>query len=409
MVAYRALQANRLLFFVLCAFPLWMPHWISLISILMLVSGLVYVLFSKQTSFNPYFLLPLAGILLPFLLRLPGCDNLNAGWGTIQVRLMLLALPLTFSFRVLVLNEQEQNRAWTIFSIACIVLVIGSNSVMALKGFTHPVGLGGADFTFSYRIALEYYSGLHPTYYCAIVYTAAFVQLYRLLNHELQFRWEKGLAVATCILCSLGGLAAASRATFIAYLFIVVVFVVLHFRNHPKRWLFLGIILAACVLLFFTPMVQNRLQEMTAANMQAPVGNNDNGTNVRSGVVACDMKLLKEHWLWGVGTGNIQHALNNCLSQYNTHVYKEFNYNTHNEYLNMWITTGLFGLLVWLFCLGYPLGQSIRRQHWKHLYFLVFMCICFATENYLDRQMGVTFFALMQTLFFFKTIPTEES
>jgi O-antigen ligase len=404
MITYRALQANRLLFFVLCAFPLLMPHWISLACILMLVAGLVYVVTSGQTSFTWAFFLPIAGILIPFILRLPGSDQLSLGINTIQVRLMLLALPLAFSFTALRLNEKEQQRAVTIFTAASVILVLGSNILMAIKGFTHPVGLYGADFTFSYRIALEFYSGLHPTYYCAIIYTAAFVQLHQLFYTKSPSRWKWVLAIVSILICTAGGIAAASRATFFAYIFITLLMTLNRFKNHPKRWLFLGALALGCVLLFFTPMVQNRLQEMTAANMEAPEGHNDNGTNVRSGIFACDAQLLKEHWLWGVGTGNIQPALNNCLSKYNTHVYKEFNYNTHNEYLNIWITTGVLGLFTWLVCLGYPLVKSIQQKHGIHLYFILFMGICFMTENYLDRQMGVTFFAFMQTLFFFKTI-----
>lgn len=405
MIATRAKQANRLLFFALCAFPLFMPHWISLLSIAMLATGLFYIISTKQFSFNWRFFLPLAGILLPYLIWLLATDNLPKGLNSVQVKLMLVALPLTFSFRALQLDEQDQHTAFSVFSIASIVTVLLCNLIMAVKGFTHPVGLDGADLTYSYRVSLEHYSGLHPTYYCAIVYTAAFIQLYRLLKKVIVKRWEYILAISTILICTAGGIAAASRATLVAYLLIAVVFVVLHFKNHPKRWLFLGALAAGCLLLFFSPMVQNRLQEMTAANMRAPEGNNDNGTNVRSGIFSCDLQLLKENWLWGVGTGNIQHELNTCLSQYNTHVYKQFNYNTHNEYLNIWITAGIFGLVVWLVCLGYPFVQSMLQKHWLHLYFLVFMAICFFTENYLDRQMGVTFFALMQTLFFFKTIP----
>lgn len=409
MIANRTKQANRLLFFALCAFPLFMAHWISLLSILMLATGLLYVLSTKQFSFDWRFFLPLAGILLPYLIWLAASDHLAHGWNSLQVKLMLVALPLTFSFRVLQLDERDQHIAFSVFSIASIITVLLCNLLIAVKGFTHPIGLNGADFTFSYRIALEYYSGLHPTYYCAIVYTAAFIQLYRLLKKEITQRWEYGLAIGTIIVCSLGGIAAASRATFVAFMVISFVFVVLQFKNHPKRWLFLGALLAGCVLLFFSPMVQNRLQEMHAGNMQAPEGNNDNGTNVRSGIFRCDLQLLRENWLLGVGTGDIQYELNDCLSQYNTHVYKAFNFNTHNEYLNIWITAGLFGILVWLVCLGYPFIQSIRHQNWLHLYFMLFMAICFVTENYLDRQMGVTFFALMQTLFFFKTIPGTEA
>jgi O-antigen ligase len=408
MIATRAKQANRLLFFTLCAFPLFMPHWISMLSILMLATGLFYVVRTKQFSFNWHFFLPLAGILAPYLIWLLASDHLALGLNSIQVKLMLIALPLTFSFNVLRLTEKDQHIAFSVLSIASIATVLLCNLMMAIKGFTHPVGLDGADLTYSYRVSLEYYSGLHPTYYCAIVYTAAFIQLYRLLKKEIAQRWEYILAIATILICTVGGIAAASRATFVAYLVIAIVFVFLHFKTHPKRWLFLGTLAAGCVLLFFSPMVQNRLQEMTAANMKAPVGNNDNGTNVRSGIFSCDVQLLNENWLLGVGTGDIQAELNTCLSQYNTHVYKAFNYNTHNEYLNIWITAGLFGLLVWLLCLGYPLVQSIRQKYWLHLYFIMFMAICFVTENYLDRQMGVTFFALMQTLFFFKTIPSSE-
>jgi O-antigen ligase len=403
----RVLQVNRLLFYILCAFPLLLPHWVSLLTILMLASALAYVILTRQGSFNWKFFLPVAGILLPFLFRLQGSEQFNAGMNTIQVRLMLVALPLAFSFRTLRLKEQEQHRAFTLFCYASAVLVIGSNLIMAIKGFTHPVGFQGADLTYSYRVSLEYYSNLHPTYYCAIVYMAAFVQIYHLLKQTPNGTRDKLLSLLTITICTLGGIAAASRATFIAYLIIVFLVLVLHYRNHPKRWLFLGVMVVGCIGMFFTPMVQNRLQEMTAKNMQAPEGHNDNGTNVRSGVFACDLQLLKEHWLWGVGTGNIQPALNGCLSQYNTHVYKEFNYNTHNEYLNMWITTGLFGFVVWLGCLLYPLVKSIRHKHWIHAYFLLFMGICFVTENYLDRQMGVTFFAMMQTLFFFKTFKEE--
>jgi O-antigen ligase len=404
MIAQRAKQANRLLLFTLCAFPLFMPHWISLVSILMLLSGLVYVFATRQYSFSFLFFLPLAAILLPFILRLPGSQHLELGLRTIEVRLMLLSVPLTFSFKALWPSEKDQRTAFSIFSLASIVTVLLCNILIALNGFTHPVGLAGADLTYSYRVSLEYYSGLHPTYFCVIVYTAAFVQLYRLLQKDIANKQEQILAIVTLVICTAGGIAAASRATFIAYLVVASVLLVLHIRNHPKRWAFLAALAAGCVLLLFTPMVQNRLQEMTAKNMQAPVGHNDNGTNVRSGIFACDLELLKDHWLWGVGTGNIQDALNNCLSRYNTHVYKQFNFNTHNEYLNIWLTTGIFGLLIWLVCLGYPLAQAAIRHNWVHVYFLVFMLICFVTENYLDRQHGVTFFVLMQTLFFFKSI-----
>jgi hypothetical protein len=55
--------------------------------------------------------------------------------------------------------------------------------------------------------------------------------------------------------------------------------------------------------------------------------------------------------------------------------------------------------MVFVWILGTSFWMGVKYQNPLHLYFLVFMSICFFTENYLDRQAGVTFFALMQTLF----------
>lgn len=407
MIINWAKQINRVCFFILCFFPLLMPHWISLVVILLIISGFVYLYTSKLWSFQWNYFLPLASILLPYIIWLLFSNDIPKGLGSIQVKLILFLLPLVFAFKALHLNEEDQQKAFRYFCIGASLTVIYTNLVMLFKGFTHPVGFAGADLTFSYRVSLEYYSGLHPTYYCAIVYTAAFISLFQLVHQPLSNLVHRLIAWSTFILGSIGGFAAASRATLFAYLLILFVLLIAKLKNHPKRWLFAGASLFFCVVLLLTPMVQKRLQEMNTANMVAPKGNNDNGTNVRSGILRCDIQLLKEHWLVGVGTGNIQHELNACLGQFDTHVYKAFNYNTHNEYFNMWLTCGIAGLIILLSCLFYPLLKSFQSKNWLHVYFIVFMCISFTTENYLDRQMGVTLFALMQCLFFFKTLKTD--
>ena len=404
MITRYAKLVNRNFLLLLCAFPLFMPHWISLIAVVVFISGIAFIAASKQFDFQWNLFLALSAIVFPFIIALLWTTNLNAGFNSIQVKLILLVLPFIFAFKALQFSENEQKMSFFIFSLASALVVLYTNLTILLLGFTHPIGFQGADFTYSYRIALEHYSGLHPTYYCAIVYIAAFIRLYQLLFESKQNAWQKYLGIAIILICIAGGLAAASRATFFAFLFIVIIALFTYLKKHPKRWLLAGIMGAGLAILFATPMVQNRLTEVNAKNMEAPKGNNDNGTNVRSGIFACDIQLLKKHWLVGVGTGDIQQALNECLSQYDTHVYKQFNYNTHNEYLNNWLSTGLLGFMIFVSCLVFGLVQAVKSKNWLHLYFLVFMGISFVTENYLDRAMGVTFFTLLQTLFYFKTL-----
>ncbi len=388
---------NRNLFYILCAFPLLPLHWISITTIGLLTSGLLYLLLVNTWEFDWRFWGVMVAPVLVLVLFLPASQNIDHGLRSIGVKLVLAGLGTHYAFRRLRAGEQEVVNGFAVFSIATVVMIGWTWMQMLMLGFTHPVGFLGADYTFSYRIALEAYAGLHPTYYCAIVYTVGFVHAYQLISK--QNRMKRWVQIGLVLICSGAGLMAASRATMFAFTLVMVLILVRHFRFHPKRWWYAGALLILGTGLLFVPPIQSRLREMNAGNMQAPSGQNDNGTNVRAGIFACNATVAKEHWLLGVGPGDVQAALNECLSVYQTQVYQIHDYNTHNEYMNYLLSCGILGLLVLLGVLGYSFFRAVKHNNPLHLYFLVFMGICFVTENYLDRQAGVTFFALMQALF----------
>ncbi len=391
---------NRNLFYILCAFPLLPLHWISITTISLLSTGLLYLLLKNTWEFDWRFFAVMVAPVLVMVLFLPASQNIEHGFRSVAVKLVLVGLGTHYAFRSLRASEQEVVNGFAVFSIATVVMIGWTWLQMAMLGFTHPVGFQGADFTFSYRIALEVYAGLHPTYYCAIVYTVAFIHTYQLIHK--QTRTKRWVLAGFIVVCSVAGLMAASRATMFAFAIIMTLILVRYLRSHPFRWRYAGALVVVGIGLLFLPPIQNRLREMNVQNLQAPSGHNDNGTNVRAGIFACNASLTKEHWLLGVGPGDVQTALNECLSGFKTHVYQIHDYNTHNEYINYLLTCGLLGLLVFVGVLGYSMFRSIKHKNLLHLYFLVFMSICFLSENYLDRQAGVTFFALMQTLFWMR-------
>jgi O-antigen ligase len=394
------------LFYLMAAFPLLRLHWISIVMIALMITGFALLFLGDDLSFAPDFFLPIASVVFPYVLFLPFADDFTAGLSVIQVKLVLVALPLIYGFRALLPDAREQKTAMNIYCVAAAGIVIWANILVAVKGFI-PAG-ENTEFTYLYRVAMEQYSGLHPTYYCAIVYFAAFVKLNHVLypQDEADKKWF-WINIAIILLCVVGGLAAASRATFMAFCLISFIVVFIKVKDHPKRWLFLGGLVVGLVLFLLMPPVQNRLREINAQNMQAPSGHNDNGTNVRSGIYACNVELLKEHWLLGMGTGDVQAALNECLTKFDTHVYDIHNYNTHNEYLNSWLSAGLLGFLLFTGSLLYCLYHGWKTRNSVQVYFMVFILICFFTENYLERQAGVTFYAFIQTLFFMKQAKPE--
>lgn len=388
---------NRNLFFALCAFPLLPLHWISMVVIALLLSGMFQLRKNSPVQFDQRFFWVMLSPVVVFVLFLPFTNNSEQALRSISVKLVLVALGLLYAFVGLRATKGDAEKGFVVLALASVALIAWTWIQMLVLGFTHPVGFQGADFTYSYRVSLEEYSGLHPTYYCAIVYMVAFIQAYQWVYKQGKLnRWIQLLLV---VVCTLAGLMAASRATMVAFGIIMVIMLVGYLRSHPLRWWYAGALVAVMIGLLFVPPIQNRLLEVNSANLQAPSGNNDNGTNVRAGIFSCNASLIQEHWLLGVGPGDVQSALNECLSKFETHVYQIHDYNTHNEYVNYWLTCGIVGLLLFVGVLGYSIWMGIKHHNPLHIYFIVFMGICFLTENYLDRQAGVTFFALMQVLF----------
>ncbi len=111
--------------------------------------------------------------------------------------------------------------------------------------------------------------------------------------------------------------------------------------------------------------------------------------------------LAKTNWLHGVGTGDTQHAFDTHYTSTNSSLEPQWRLRAHNEYLTLWISFGVFGLLWSLFTWWWP---AYKLSAWKDPLFIAwaiaFGVSCF-TDDTIETQAGATFFALYYTLFVF--------
>ncbi len=84
--------------------------------------------------------------------------------------------------------------------------------------------------------------------------------------------------------------------------------------------------------------------------------------------------------------------------------YAHYNYSTiglehnaHNQYLQVWMESGIFGLIAFLLCLGMGLFKLWENPGYV-CFILIFSLMCL-TESIGERQKGVVFFTLFQVLF----------
>ncbi|MBK9177717.1 MAG: O-antigen ligase family protein [Flavobacteriales bacterium] len=119
--------------------------------------------------------------------------------------------------------------------------------------------------------------------------------------------------------------------------------------------------------------------------------------------------IAKANWMIGVGTGDTQRAFDALYELHGSSLEPRWRLRAHNEYLTLWISFGVFGLLWSLFSWWWP---AWRLGAWRNPLFvawaIAFGISCF-TDDTIETQAGATFFALYYALFVFAAPVPEDS
>ncbi|NND78058.1 MAG: O-antigen ligase family protein, partial [Flavobacteriales bacterium] len=107
--------------------------------------------------------------------------------------------------------------------------------------------------------------------------------------------------------------------------------------------------------------------------------------------------LFKKNKWFGVGTGDIKDELDKEYEKNQTLLDKDHQYRVHNQYLAFAICFGIIGLLAICFCMYYPI--ITKKADLLFLAFIIIYSLSFLTEDTLETQAGVTFFAFFSSFF----------
>lgn len=131
-------------------------------------------------------------------------------------------------------------------------------------------------------------------------------------------------------------------------------------------------------------------------------------SGIRSIVWRSCIALISESPFIGYGLGDVQVLINSKLIDdgyeqltnlfsYNAPVY----YNAHNQYLQLSLSSGLFGLFVFLVILAWMILKLIKKKDVLGLNIFIYLMLCFMFESYLERQNGIIISAIFFNLFYF--------
>jgi len=130
---------------------------------------------------------------------------------------------------------------------------------------------------------------------------------------------------------------------------------------------------------------------------------NPSGSSVMQRIeyLKASLAVIKENWLTGVGTGDLEVSLYNKYDEMGSLLKDEFRYHAHNQFFAMLISFGIFGFLIFIYALIYP---PIVTRSFNDYFFIVFffiMIISMFSDDTLETQAGVTLFAFFYTFLMF--------
>lgn len=345
-------------------------------------------------------------LLIPFLVYSLGLiytDDLDIGLKEIEKKASLLLFPIIFG-----LTEIKQRDFYTV--LKSLVFLI---SFLPIIGFCvqWQIYLETQDSGWLYNDNLVSVLNKQAVYYALFVNTAILILIHLFEKHQLISLVSRILAGSSLVLLLSTQYLLASRTSMIVTILILASYIgwLLLKKLNKKQGLVLGLgaIALFIALLSFFPKVINRYKSLTNIEYQYnnpnPINHfnveakneNWNGLNTRLAIWSCAWEEFKQSPWLGHGVGDVQKVLVDNYKQKNFILGLKMNYNSHNQYLDVILTFGLIGLLLFILFASVLTSIALKSGSLLPLGFLITFAIACITENILSRDQGIVFVSIL--------------
>jgi len=177
--------------------------------------------------------------------------------------------------------------------------------------------------------------------------------------------------------------------------------------RHKKIWLaavLLISMIALPILSYLTlPSIKMRTHEVVYELQSYQLNQDPNGKSIAQRFVYWNIAwdIFKTAPLIGIGTGDVEDAFNSYYLAHPNLLQLQYQHRAHNQWLTMLLTFGILGLLLFMLLVFYPLFYKRKYLDYFYIVFFIAFALSMLTEDTLETQAGVTFYALFNCLFLF--------
>ena len=319
--------------------------------------------------------------------------NMQFGWSDIGMKASFLAVPFIVSIGQFSLTPK---RFATALAFLLVVVIKGLLIFAICKSLYY-----SQDNHWAYFFESEYSRLIHRSYWATYTALASTWILYQLLSGEVKWKFPY---ILVWVMLSLSTFLTISKAGIIIWVILTfTVFLQLVLRK--KWWKLLatgvvGVIVLVCFLLFSNSRIASRFKEIPNAITSVKTENNPSVESNTARIImwSTSVKVIKEQWLLGAGTGDVKDVLLAKNIQLKNTGAAERNLNSHNQFLNTWVQLGIVGffLLIMLFVVTFR--NAVRTKSVYGVLFAATMMLTMCFESFVETQAGIVPFCLLLLL-----------
>ena len=327
---------------------------------------------------------------LLYMVSIVYAGNLREWWGLTHRSMVFLLFPMSFAM----LKPFNRNHYMIVTLSMVVVAFLTSNGVL-LNFYQHH----------DYYVTEFGKGGVLPTpvthirYSMIIASSMILCLFFAIENWKLKYAWERwiyaGLAIYFFIFLHIASVRTGIAVAY-AGILILLIFYLKRFTVGKKIVLAVIVIIAPLIAYTALPSFKQKINYTIWDFRQFMKGEgNTYSDSERWESWKVGIEVGKQHLFFGTGTGNFR---NEVSGYYHNVLQKEKWTRPHNQFINVFVIFGLFGLTVFIFILVYPMTF---KKFWSialipTLYLMQILSMM--VEHPLDTEIGSGLFLLLTML-----------
>jgi O-antigen ligase len=315
----------------------------------------------------------------------------NDGLAVVSKQFAILLFPLLFA--TLPLNiKKYHNRLLLALTVCCtcttVYLYLDAVHVILYNGLS-PKSLFSWEFVnHNFSLPID----MHATYLSMLLVVSL---VYSLRQIFLLPKGKRLFFMACTAVLFAGLIQLSSKSALIAFLLIVIIGFPWFVIKKKYRYRFLTISIASSLLLVAFIMSFSVFTDRYVTTLRDDLYENKGIVKINGRVDRWNaaIDLIKQTPLLGTGGGSEVPLLREVY--YERKMYNSYliSLNAHNQYLSFLLNSGVAGLLIYLFTLGWGLWQSVKSRDIYLFSFIVLIIVVSFSEDLLDVNKGIFFYA----------------